>query len=475
VIFYGLLRFACILFFCAFARHETIAAFQQKQPSKTHAKPAAKNPVRAPAKPAQTKKQTSKPAEKPAAKAPTAKPATKTAAKPAESSAGAAQAKAKQQELERIRQEIARDKAKLQEVKKKERNVSTSLQQFRQRDAQIRSSLETVKNSLARVQDSLRRAAERLSALQAGETALRREYADLVYTVSRAQSPTTEEMLLGAASMPEASMAEGVMRRLGEATARHTEELRKRKDSVAKVKERFASERKKTEALKAEKEVEKTKVQSAIAGKTNELKTVQSSKQKLLRRLQERNASAKKLEALINSLVNKSQGLSATPPAATYMHKNANKSDDNTAEQALIEARAASIKGGFRRRSLPWPTDGRTILHKFGRYANPATGALIENPGVGVAAKNGSTVRAVARGVVALVNWLPGYGSIVILDHGNTFRSVYANLASVGVSVGQKVNAGAALGKSGRSLDGEYLHFELWQDRNKLNPVLWLE
>ncbi len=383
---------------------------------------------------------------------------------------------ATKQELATIRKAIERDKAKLREVKQKERQVSSKLQQIRQKDAAVSATLQKLTTSLQRVQDSIRTATQRINTASVSAAMLRREYADLAYTVSRADAPLTDEMMLGVVSMPETALWEGTMKHLSYAAFGKIAESDKRRDSLAEVKERFATKQTETAALKAAKEAEKNKVQSALTGKTKELQSVQADKQELIRRLEERNASARKLEAMMNTLVNKSEsGKTDAAKHNSTMMKNANKGDDNSKEQSAIEARAASLKSGFRRHSLPWPTDSRTILHKFGRYTNPATGTLIENLGIGIASKSGSSVRAVAKGVVSLVNWLPGYGSLVIIDHGNTFRTVYANLASVSIQQGQTLKAGAVLGRSGRSVDGEYLHFELWHDRDKLNPAVWLE
>ena len=376
------------------------------------------------------------------------------------------------QQLAKLRSDIERDRAKLREVKRKERQVSSKLEQFRQKDQKLNGALRTLNSSLSRVQDSLNNAARRMSTLAANAAILRREYADLVYAVSRSDAPTTDEMMLGAVSMQETALWEGTMQQLSRMAGKHVSETEKRRDSLARVKENLVAKREQAAALKAEQEAEKNKVQSAISDKKQELQSVQADKQELIRHLEERNASARKLESMIGKLVSTSEGGRSPNPA---MMKNSNKGDDNSKEQASIEARAASARNGFRRHSLPWPTDNHLILHKFGRYTNPGTGTLIENLGIGIAAKSGSSVRAVAKGTVSLVNWLPGYGSLVIIDHGNTFRTVYANLASVSIQQGQTVTTGAVLGRSGRSVDGEYLHFELWHDRDKLNPTAWLE
>ncbi|MCS6807372.1 MAG: peptidoglycan DD-metalloendopeptidase family protein [Bacteroidota bacterium] len=379
-------------------------------------------------------------------------------------------------QLEKIREEIARDKAKLEEIQNKERILSSRVQQIRQRDAQITTALRRLDISLSKVQDSLRVATKRIRAASSALGILHREYGDIAYSVSRAYVPTIDAMMLGVASAGEEILWNGTIQHVSRVIVHTLQHLERQRDTLQRVKERFASKEAQTAALKAQQAAEKDKVHKDLVGKTHELHAVQATKQELIRRLEERNASARKLEAMINKLVDKATvSLAPHHKSSSLMMRNAHKSDDNSQEQAAIEARAASIKGGFRRHSLLWPVEGRTVLHKFGRYTNRTTGTLIENLGIAIAAQSGSSVRAVERGVVSLVNWLPGYGLVVIIDHGNTFRTVYANLALVSVQAGQNVQRGTILGRSGRAIDGEYVHFELWHDRNKLNPELWLE
>jgi murein DD-endopeptidase MepM/ murein hydrolase activator NlpD len=88
--------------------------------------------------------------------------------------------------------------------------------------------------------------------------------------------------------------------------------------------------------------------------------------------------------------------------------------------------------------------------------------------------KAGTSVSTVAEGEVATIWWLPSYGNIIIIDHYGGYRTVYSHLADIRVTQGQKVKEGESIGTSGEALEGPRLHFELWKDREKQNPELWL-
>lgn len=131
-------------------------------------------------------------------------------------------------------------------------------------------------------------------------------------------------------------------------------------------------------------------------------------------------------------------------------------------------------RGAFRRNSLPWPTSSKSLVHGYGTYRNPETGTTLENPGIDIKSATGSAVSCVADGSVSSVAWLPGYGSLVIVDHDNGFRTVYANLAGVSVQRGDQIRQGASVGTSGENIDGTLVHFELWFGRDRQNPLTYL-
>jgi len=121
-----------------------------------------------------------------------------------------------------------------------------------------------------------------------------------------------------------------------------------------------------------------------------------------------------------------------------------------------------------------WPVNGRTIMRGYGQQKNKETDTYFDNPGIDIAVPTGSVVRNIDEGEVSMVHWLPGYGTLVIMNHGNGLRSVYANLSSVSVRKGDRVKRGASIGRTGESVEGEFLHFELWSGSSRLNPRSYL-
>lgn len=132
---------------------------------------------------------------------------------------------------------------------------------------------------------------------------------------------------------------------------------------------------------------------------------------------------------------------------------------------------------GFARRrgELVAPVDA-DVSQRFGRVVDPEFQTATFRSGVDFAARAGTPVRTVARGVVRFSGWFRGYGRIVIVDHGDAFHSISGHLEEIYVEVGAPVEEGQALGTVGEtgSLGGPSLYFELRRDGEAVDPEIWL-
>jgi murein DD-endopeptidase MepM/ murein hydrolase activator NlpD len=76
---------------------------------------------------------------------------------------------------------------------------------------------------------------------------------------------------------------------------------------------------------------------------------------------------------------------------------------------------------------------------------------------------------------VVFAEYLGIYGNMVILDHGQGLFSLYSHLSSISVAVGDEVNMGAVLGRSGVSgmAGGDHLHFSMLVNGVFVDPIAW--
>lgn len=123
---------------------------------------------------------------------------------------------------------------------------------------------------------------------------------------------------------------------------------------------------------------------------------------------------------------------------------------------------------------LDWPVDG-TILYRFGRVVNPNNTSTRWN-GIGIAALQGSPVRAVAPGEVVAAEPIGTYGPTVIVQHGGGDYSVYGSLATVDVKKGATITKGQVVGTVGATDPDlpSHLHFEIRPKGHAMDPLVWL-
>jgi len=123
---------------------------------------------------------------------------------------------------------------------------------------------------------------------------------------------------------------------------------------------------------------------------------------------------------------------------------------------------------------LIWPLKGE-LIRGFGAKKDKR-GIVISSPGIDLKTPLGTDVVAVADGKVIYVSWLRGYGQFVILDHFESYYTLYANLSDIFVEAGDNVFVGEIIGQAGDSgsLEGPKLHFEVRHKKTQLDPLEWL-
>jgi murein DD-endopeptidase MepM/ murein hydrolase activator NlpD len=124
--------------------------------------------------------------------------------------------------------------------------------------------------------------------------------------------------------------------------------------------------------------------------------------------------------------------------------------------------------------TLPFaaPTTGTEQSSGFGVRYDPFTGHPAFHSGLDFSGGPMTPIHATAPGVVSFTGVRSGYGNTVEIDHGRGFKTRYAHMAAISVSVGQQVAIGQRLGgmgSTGRST-GTHLHYEVWVNGRAQNP-----
>ncbi|RWP56840.1 M23 family metallopeptidase [Mesorhizobium sp.] len=134
------------------------------------------------------------------------------------------------------------------------------------------------------------------------------------------------------------------------------------------------------------------------------------------------------------------------------------------------------LKTEARRLPLANPAPGRSVTSPFGVRTDPLLGTAALHSGMDFRAPTGMPAKVTAPGVVVKAGWNGGYGRMVEVDHGNGFATRYGHLSKISVTVGERLNAGDVIGKTGSSgrSTGPHLHYEIRHNGEAIDPLHFL-
>lgn len=142
-----------------------------------------------------------------------------------------------------------------------------------------------------------------------------------------------------------------------------------------------------------------------------------------------------------------------------------------TKEQKLLAGGFEANKG-----RLPWPVEKGMISGHFGKQQHPVYSQVtIDNKGIYLQTVAGAKARSVYKGEVTSCFMIANTYAVII-QHGN-YRTVYSNLIKLMVKQGDKVEPKQAIGTIFTDPEQDQkteLYFQIYKDRDILNPELWI-
>lgn len=112
------------------------------------------------------------------------------------------------------------------------------------------------------------------------------------------------------------------------------------------------------------------------------------------------------------------------------------------------------------------------VTSEYGWRRDPFDGVARFHRGTDLRVAYGSEVKALVGGTISFAGERPGYGTTVVVDHGEGRQSLYAHLSSIAVQPGDLVVAGQEIARSGRSgrATGPHLHVEAREHGRAVDP-----
>ncbi|HLS66807.1 MAG TPA: peptidoglycan DD-metalloendopeptidase family protein [Pseudogracilibacillus sp.] len=227
------------------------------------------------------------------------------------------------------------------------------------------------------------------------------------------------------------------------------------------------------EEAKALVEVKQTKVEEKLEEKEELLEELEAIETEILEQKSVIEDGKKELEAEEKKLQEKKSKLKSKDSKLSQLEAEIRDAMNPAPVTAQSNTSSNSAESQYSGGKFAWPTSGGYISSPMGtRWGRP-------HSGIDIARTDRSTsppIYAAESGTVESAGSRNGYGNTVIINHGNGVKTLYAHMASINVSNGQKVSRGQQIGIMGATGNstGIHLHFEVHVNGSVQNPVNYL-
>lgn len=366
----------------------------------------------------------------------------------------------KQAQLQQLRKDIDRYEGRIREQEKKEHATLELLDTYDRQAVLLRTLIKRLHDQGEALQvgiDSTKRSVDRLD----GQVSfLRNHYARYVTAAYKFGRSYDLDLLLSSNSVNQFLIRAEYLRRFSEQRKHDLLRLDTEKDELESQSALLQKQLDEQKDLLSDKQREEATLARKMKKRKVLLADIRRDKNNFRKEISRKTQSAKDMEQLIARLIE-----------ADRARKEREKDLARDRKGPSNESPSASP---LSRGRLLWPVAQGKIAARFGNQQHPTLHTVTQNTGIDIAVPAGTEVRAAADGEVGVISWLPSYGNLVILNHANGVRTVYAHLSEISVSEGDKIKEGEHIGKSGESVAGSLLHFEVYKDREKQDPEHWL-
>ena len=393
-----------------------------------------------------------------------------------------------QEELEqrkaKIQAEIREKEMMLQDVRKQEKSVSKLLSIQKEKIGLKQKLITTTAKQTKLLSNDIYINQVEINKLKKDLVELKEDYAEMIVKSYKSRSTQSRAMfLLSSENFLQAYKRLQYMKQYSNYRKMQGEEIKSKTIRLDDNVKRLSGQKTEKEKLIADQEKQRQDLEKEKAEQEKIAKSLNKSKKQIAAEIKAKQQETKRIDAQIKKLIR--EAIAEANRKAAAERAKANPKTTTAAETKKIEAsdkiiltpEGKIISDNFRanKGNLPWPVEKGAITLGYGDQAHPVYKSLVvHNSGVEITTENGSNARAVFGGEVTKVIKISPLNIAVFIRHGDYF-TVYQNLSSVNVSVGDKVSIKQSLGKIRTNADGKtILKFMVSQNTAYNNPATWL-
>lgn len=366
--------------------------------------------------------------------------------------------KAQSSAIEALRNEIEATKKRIQSEERKEKSTVRKVSNLSEEISLLQRLVKEIDKEERLLVADITRTENQILKSEVELDTLRARYARRLNKIYKKGQLTNLEKVFSSTSWRQAIYRSKYLKIIAEIDQKTHDTIKSLLVEIGKQKLNLEAALRKKRRLKRDRSQTLTLVQNKKRKEQRALIKIRQSQKDLKTFLTEKQAGVKQLEVIIKKI-------------RDDINRFEREARIRQQQQALQSKEFPKLKG-----QLEWPAQGRVIT-KFGRQWNPKLKTTTENPGIDIKGKPGSEIRSVLGGIVTTITFIRGFGTTIIIDHGNGFYTVYGHVTKVETYEDSQVRGGDVIAYMGdsSSINGAQLHFEIWGQGKKLNPEKWLK
>lgn len=385
----------------------------------------------------------------------------------------------KQAELFQIRNEISQLENNLSKKSEKEKESFDALENYNKQAFLLNKVINKFRNEEAVIQKGIEILEIKIISTKDEIDLLMHNYAVYVVALYKKGVFLEIENVINAESLRQALVRIQYLHKFSERRKDDLEEFIVKKQELLVAKTKLEFEKRKKKLLVAAKESDEKQLKIKLEEGKKILASVKKDKDELKKIIDVKKQSHEKIKSLVSKLVKEAERKEKLRKKALLASNEGIINESTLNEESITSWEYSLDTYNFSSFSelkgiMIWPLHNGKIIKRFGQSKNLDLNTITVNYGVDISAANDPNVLCVADGIISAIDWLPGYGSIIIVTHKEDYRTVYSHLSEIYVSEGEKLKTGKVIAKIGDSLDGKVLHFEIWNSRENQNPEVWL-
>jgi len=385
----------------------------------------------------------------------------------------------------KIQLEIQEKEQLLQSVKSKEKSVVTQLQLQKEKIGLKEKLIKTTEKQTKLLGNDIYINQIKINQLNRELEQLRKDYAAMILKSYKSRSEESRAMfLLSSENFLQAYKRAQYMKQYASYRKMQGQEIEGKTKQLVGYTNKIVVQKSEKEKLITENENEKKELVKEKQEQEKIANQIQKEKGKIVAEIKKKQQETKKIDAQIQKLIRETIAAANKKTAAAKAKANpktttaeSTKAVESSAKIVLTpEGQLVSNNFRANKGKLPWPVEKGAVSLSFGDQPHPVYKTLtVHNSGVEITTENGALARSVFGGEVTKVIKLSPLNIAVFIQHGDYF-TVYQNLSSVNVSVGEKVSTKQTLGRIRTNGDTgkTILKFLILQNTTKYNPSSWL-